>query len=95
MMPRSPRPGKLRTQVLAGVLLITLGALAVFDVAAVTALRTYLIDRTNVTLKSALSWTRPQLPELLPRHQNRGSRRAPCPSSASTTSGSCPPGGRW
>ena len=71
MKPRSPRPGKLRTQVLAGVLLITLGALAVFDVAAVTALRTYLIDRTNVTLKSALSWTRPQLTELLPQHQNR------------------------
>ncbi len=70
MMPRSPRPGKLRTQVLAGVLLITLGALAVFDVAAVTALRTYLIDRTNVTLKSALTWTRPQLTELLPRHQD-------------------------
>jgi two-component system OmpR family sensor kinase len=66
MKPRSPRPGKLRTQVLAGVLLITIGALAVFDVAAVTALRTYLIDRTNVTLKSALSWTRPQLNELLP-----------------------------
>jgi two-component system, OmpR family, sensor kinase len=66
MKPRSPRPGKLRTQVLAGVLLITIGALAVFDVAAVTALRTYLIDRTNVTLNSALSWTRPQLRELLP-----------------------------
>ena len=38
MKPRSPRPGKLRTQVLAGVLLITLGALAVFDVAAVVTL---------------------------------------------------------
>ena len=72
MKPRSPRPGKLRTQVLAGVLLITLGALAVFDVAAVTALRTYLIDRTNVTLKSALSWTRPQLNELLPGHRRSG-----------------------
>ena len=53
MKPNSPRPGKLRTQVLAGVLLITLGALAVFDVAAVTALRTYLISRTDGTLKSA------------------------------------------
>ncbi len=74
MKPRSPRPGKLRTQVLAGVLLITIGALAVFDVAAVTALRTYLIDRTNVTLKSALSWTRPQLRELLPAHRKQGAQ---------------------
>jgi len=73
MKPRSPRPGKLRTQVLAGVLLITLGALAVFDVAAVTAVRTYLIDRTNVTLKSALSRTRPQLHELLPAYRRPGS----------------------
>ena len=74
MKSRSPRPGKLRTQVLAGVLLITLGALAVFDVAAVTALRTYLIDRTNVTLKSALSWTRPQLRELLPERRRQGAQ---------------------
>jgi two-component system, OmpR family, sensor kinase len=72
MKPRSPRPGKLRTQVLAGVLLITLGALAVFDVAAVTAVRTYLIDQANVTLKSALSSTRPQLHELLPAYRRLG-----------------------
>jgi two-component system, OmpR family, sensor kinase len=72
MMTKAPRPGKLRTQVLAGVLIITLGALAVFDVAAVTALRTYLIDRTNVTLKSALNWTRPQLHELLPQDRKAG-----------------------
>ena len=72
MKPRSARPGKLRTQVLAGVLLITLGALAVFDVAAVTALRTYLLKQTDVTLKSALSWTRPQLPQLLPDARKRG-----------------------
>ena len=71
-MTKAPRPGKLRTQVLAGVLIITLGALAIFDVAAVTALRTYLIDRTNVTLKSALSWTRPQLHDLLPKFRGPG-----------------------
>jgi len=65
-MIKAPHPGKLRTQVLAGVLLITLGALAVFDVAAVTALRTYLLNQTDVTLKSALNWTRPQLQALLP-----------------------------
>jgi len=71
-MTKAPRPGKLRTQVLAGVLIITLGALAVFDVAAVTALRTYLIDRTNVTLNSALNWTRPQLQQLLPQYRRPG-----------------------
>jgi two-component system OmpR family sensor kinase len=69
---KASRPGKLRTQVLAGVLVITLGALAVFDVAAVTALRTYLLNRTDVTLKSALSSTRPQLPRLLPASRRPG-----------------------
>ena len=76
-MTRAPHPGKLRTQVLVGVLLITLGALAVFDVAAVTALRTYLLNQTDVTLQSALSSTRPQLQELLPVF--RGQRKAPAP----------------
>jgi hypothetical protein len=72
MTTRGPRPGKLRPQVLVGVLLITLGALAVFDVAAVTALRTYLLNQTDVTLKSALSWTQPQLPELPPDYRKPG-----------------------
>ena len=70
---------------LVGVLLITLGALAVFDVAAVTALRTYLLKQTDVTLKSALSWTRPQLHQLLPDYRKQGDRWT-CPCSASTTS---------
>jgi two-component system OmpR family sensor kinase len=52
--------------VLIGVLVITLGTLAVFDVAAVTALRTYLVKQTDGTLQSALANTRSQLPELLP-----------------------------
>ncbi len=69
---RAGRPGKLRTQVLIGVLVITLGALAVFDVAAVTALRTYLLTQTDGTLKSALSSTRPKLPELLPDYRKQG-----------------------
>jgi two-component system, OmpR family, sensor kinase len=69
-MIRVLSPGNLRTQVLIGVLAITLGALAVFDVAAVTALRTYLLDQTDVTLQSALTSTRPQLHELLlPDHR--------------------------
>jgi two-component system, OmpR family, sensor kinase len=71
-MTRAPRPGKLRTQVLIGVLVITIGTLAVFDVAAVTALRTYLVRQTDVTLQSALTSTRPQLPELLPGSRKPG-----------------------
>jgi two-component system OmpR family sensor kinase len=63
---------RLRTQVLIGVLVITLGALAIFDVAAVTALRTYLLRQTDVTLKSALSSARPQLHELLPADRRTG-----------------------
>ena len=44
---RRPRRALLRTRVLIGVLLVTLVALAAFDVAAVTALRTYLIGQTD------------------------------------------------
>ena len=73
-MTRGPRRGmlhikgrgKLRTKVVAGVLAITLVVLAVFDFAAVTALRKYLISQTDVTLKSALSQTQPRLTKLLP-----------------------------
>jgi len=72
MLTKVPGRGKLRTQVLIGVLVITLGALAVFDVAAVTALRTYLLTQTDGTLKSALSSTRPQLSELLPDSRKPG-----------------------
>src|SRR5260370_32006478 len=70
--------GKLRTQVLAGVLVITLGALAIFDVAAVTALRTYLLNRTDVTLKPALTFPQPQLTRL-PPDGPRTVRAAPAP----------------
>ncbi len=61
-----PRRGKLRTKVVAGVLAITLAVLAIFDFAAVTALRKYLIGQTDVTLKSALTQTQPRLTALLP-----------------------------
>jgi two-component system, OmpR family, sensor kinase len=50
-----PRRPLLRTRVLAGVLLVTLAALAAFDVAAVTALRTYLIGQTDSQLGEVLS----------------------------------------
>ncbi|MGH3254945.1 MAG: sensor histidine kinase [Streptosporangiaceae bacterium] len=57
---------KLRTKVVAGVVAITLAVLAVFDFAAVTALKKYLVGQTDVTLKSALTVTKPRLNELLP-----------------------------
>jgi two-component system OmpR family sensor kinase len=53
---------QLRTRVLAGVLLITLVALAAFDVAAVTALRKYLFSRTDSGLHAVLSLYRPAPP---------------------------------
>ena len=58
--------GKLRTKVVAGVVAITLAVLAVFDFAAVTALKKYLVGQTDVTLKSALTVTKPRLDALLP-----------------------------
>jgi len=54
MRPRWPRRAKLRTRVLIGVLLVTLVALAAFDVAAVTAARTYLIGQTDAQLDKVL-----------------------------------------
>ncbi len=51
---RRPRRALLRTRVLAGVLLVTLAALAAFDVAAVTALRSYLIGQTDSGLQQVL-----------------------------------------
>jgi len=50
---------RLRTQVLVGVLLVTLAALAAFDVAAVTALRQYLIGQTDTQLQEVLGLYRP------------------------------------
>jgi two-component system, OmpR family, sensor kinase len=51
---RRPRRALLRTRVLAGVLLVTLAALAAFDVAAVTALRSYLIGQTDSQLQNLI-----------------------------------------
>jgi len=52
MRLRRPRRAQLRTRVLAGVLLVTLAALAAFDLAAVTALRSYLIGQTDSELRN-------------------------------------------
>jgi two-component system, OmpR family, sensor kinase len=49
-----PRRALLRTRVLIGVLLVTLVALAAFDVAAVTALRTYLVGQTDSQLQDLI-----------------------------------------
>jgi two-component system, OmpR family, sensor kinase len=51
---RRPRRVLLRTRVLLGVLLVTLVALAAFDVAGVTALRTYLIGQTDSGLRQVI-----------------------------------------
>ena len=59
MMLRRPRRPQLRTRVLAGVLLITVVALVAFDVAAVTALRGYLVGQTDSRLQTVLSLYRP------------------------------------
>jgi two-component system, OmpR family, sensor kinase len=49
-----PRRALIRTRVLAGVLLVTLVALAAFDVAAVTAARTYLVGQTDSGLRQVI-----------------------------------------
>jgi two-component system, OmpR family, sensor kinase len=53
-LPGLPRWALLRTRVLAGVLLVTLVVLAAFDVAAVSALRPYLVGQTDVQLRAVL-----------------------------------------
>ncbi|MGH3191748.1 MAG: sensor histidine kinase [Streptosporangiaceae bacterium] len=62
----APGRGKLRVQVLVAVLTITLVGLAVFDIAAVTALRKYLLTQTDSTLQSVLYQTQQRLNTLLP-----------------------------
>jgi two-component system OmpR family sensor kinase len=57
--PRGLRRVQLRTRVLAGVVSITVIALAVFDVAAVTALRRYLVNQTDAQLQSAVQVSQP------------------------------------
>ena len=61
---------QLRTRVLVGVVSITMIALAAFDFAAVTALRQYLMDKTDNSLQSVLSVTLPRLSGLLGPQQS-------------------------
>jgi two-component system, OmpR family, sensor kinase len=59
---RSRLPRRLRTQVLAGVVAVTLVALAAFDLAAVTALRGYLITQVDTRLQTVAALYRPPNP---------------------------------
>jgi two-component system OmpR family sensor kinase len=59
MRTSRPRRAQLSTRVLAGVLLVTVIVLAAFDVAAVTALRRYLLSQTDSRLESVLTLARP------------------------------------
>jgi two-component system OmpR family sensor kinase len=58
-MPSRLRRAQLRTRVLAGVLAITLVAIAAFDVTAVTALRGYLLGQTDSQLRNVLKLAQP------------------------------------
>jgi two-component system, OmpR family, sensor kinase len=75
------RRAPLRTRVLAGVLAVTLIALVGFDIAAVTALRGYLIGKTDSQLRQVLSvYQRVKLPSPPPRQfagEVRLGRRTP------------------
>ena len=57
--PARLRRTQLRTRVLAGVLAVVILALAIFDVAAVTALRRYLLSQTDTQLENVLKQYRP------------------------------------
>jgi two-component system OmpR family sensor kinase len=72
-----PRRGQLRTRVLAGVLLITLVAFAGFDLAAVAALRGYLLSQTDSQLGTVLAQTAKVRPDWV--LQGPGARLPPPP----------------
>jgi two-component system, OmpR family, sensor kinase len=67
---------QLRLKVMAGVVVVTLVALAAFDAAAVTTMRRYLLGQTDKNLQVALNLTRPQLPFLLASALVGNARRA-------------------
>lgn len=56
---------QLRLKVMAGVVVVTLVALAAFDVGAVTTMRRYLLAQTDSKLQVALDSTAPRLDSLL------------------------------
>ncbi len=68
---------KLRTQVLAGVLTITLIVLAAFEFTAVDALRRYLVGQTDSRLQKVLTVTQQQLNLLIPAATSDLPRQVP------------------
>jgi two-component system, OmpR family, sensor kinase len=95
MRPWWPRMALLRTRVLVGVLLVTLVALAAFDMAAITALRTYLIGQTDSQLQNVLTVYRvvnfiEQTPASVPRSIRQQSPRRV---QVNLGQGSAPPNG--
>jgi two-component system, OmpR family, sensor kinase len=58
-------PARLRLKVMAGVMVVTLAALAAFDVGVVTTMRRYLLTQTDNNLHLALAVTEPKLNSLL------------------------------
>jgi len=89
-----PRRALLRTRVMVGVLLATLVALAAFDVAGVTALRTYLLGQTDSQLRQVVSLYRMVSQIRLASPPVRGpsrNERLQRPANAGTTFGSRPP----
>jgi two-component system OmpR family sensor kinase len=77
-LARFRRP-QLRTQVLAGVLLVTLAALAVFDVTAVSELRRYLLGRTDSNLATVLRLAQPVPEAVRVRNVPPGAQIVPLP----------------
>ncbi|MBV9450841.1 MAG: HAMP domain-containing histidine kinase [Streptosporangiaceae bacterium] len=70
---------RLRTQVLAGVLSITLLALVAFDIAAVSELHRYLVGRTNSNLRTTLTMIQPQLDLMVADALASGNRQTALP----------------
>jgi two-component system OmpR family sensor kinase len=70
-----PRRARLRTRVLAGVMAVTLAALAAFDIAAVTQMNRYLISRADAQLRNILNLLEPLSQPVVTR-QAGASRRA-------------------
>jgi len=62
---------QLRLRVMASVVIVTMLAIAAFDVGAIATMRRYLLEQTDRNLQVALSMTQIQLPLLVPGYQPR------------------------
>ena len=58
-LTRPARRARLRTRVLAGVMSVTLAALAAFDIAAVSQMHRYLISRADAQLRNIVNLLEP------------------------------------